>query len=86
MAKFVIAGRVDCPRYAKAEMLSETLSAQLPHFNINKVIEIECSIYRSTFIWIYFCHRSLSVKMSGHLGCKIPAQLMAGLILLLRLR
>ncbi len=38
MAKFVLAGRVDCPQYARAEMLAETLRAQLPDFYINKVL------------------------------------------------
>ena len=38
MAKFVVAGKVDCPRYAKAEMLAENLSAKLPQFGLNKVI------------------------------------------------
>ena len=37
MAKFVIAGRADCPGYARAEMLADTLAAKLPHFNVNKV-------------------------------------------------
>ena len=38
MAKFVISGRADCPLYARAEMLADTLSAQLPHFDVHKVL------------------------------------------------
>ena len=48
MAKFVLAGRADCPRYARAEMLADTLHAQLPHFNVNKV----CNIYTCCMIKI----------------------------------
>jgi hypothetical protein len=37
MAKFVIAGRADCPRFARAEMLADHLAASLPHFRVHKV-------------------------------------------------
>ena len=36
MAKFVIAGRADCPHFARAEMLADQLSASLPHFRVHK--------------------------------------------------
>ncbi|KAJ6665362.1 hypothetical protein lerEdw1_004411 [Lerista edwardsae] len=37
MAKFVIAGRADCPYYAKAELLADYLQKNLPHFRIHKI-------------------------------------------------
>ena len=36
MAMFVIAGRADCSRYARAEMLADQLAASLPHFRVHK--------------------------------------------------
>ena len=37
MAKFVIAGKVDCAAYARAEMLADRLNACLPDFHVHKV-------------------------------------------------
>lgn len=37
MAKFVIAGRADCPAFARAELLADTLAASLPDFRVHKV-------------------------------------------------
>ena len=37
MAKFVVAGRADCPSYARAEILADTLAARLPDFCVHKV-------------------------------------------------
>ncbi|XP_070712041.1 putative malate dehydrogenase 1B [Pempheris klunzingeri] len=37
MAKFVLAGRTDCPHYAKAELLAERLQRSLPNFRIHKI-------------------------------------------------
>ncbi|XP_010614396.1 putative malate dehydrogenase 1B isoform X2 [Fukomys damarensis] len=38
MAKFVIAGKADCPYYAKAELLADYLQKNLPDFQIFKII------------------------------------------------
>ncbi|XP_077131856.1 putative malate dehydrogenase 1B isoform X3 [Ranitomeya variabilis] len=37
MAKFVLAGRADCPYYAKAELLADYLQKNLPNFRIHKM-------------------------------------------------
>ncbi|XP_056157069.1 putative malate dehydrogenase 1B [Lampris incognitus] len=37
MAKFVIAGKADCPYYAKAELLGDHLQGSLPDFRIKKI-------------------------------------------------
>ncbi|XP_018585070.1 putative malate dehydrogenase 1B [Scleropages formosus] len=37
MAKFVLAGRADCPHFAKAELLADTLHGNLPDFHVHKV-------------------------------------------------
>ncbi|XP_054629660.1 putative malate dehydrogenase 1B [Dunckerocampus dactyliophorus] len=37
MAKFVLAGKTDCPYYAKAELLADRLQNSLPNFNIHKI-------------------------------------------------
>ncbi|XP_076736352.1 putative malate dehydrogenase 1B isoform X2 [Maylandia zebra] len=37
MAKFVLAGKTDCPYYAKAELLADTLQQCLPDFKIHKI-------------------------------------------------
>ncbi|XP_051914739.1 putative malate dehydrogenase 1B isoform X3 [Hippocampus zosterae] len=37
MAKFVLAGRTDCPYYAKAELLADRLARSLPNFRIHKI-------------------------------------------------
>ncbi|KAM9334300.1 putative malate dehydrogenase 1B [Symphorus nematophorus] len=37
MAKFVLAGRTDCPLYAKAELLADSLQKSLPNFSIHKI-------------------------------------------------
>ncbi|XP_006142512.1 putative malate dehydrogenase 1B isoform X1 [Tupaia chinensis] len=39
MAKFVIAGRGDCPYYAKAELLADYLQKNLPDFRIHKITQ-----------------------------------------------
>ncbi|XP_008054336.1 putative malate dehydrogenase 1B [Carlito syrichta] len=39
MAKFVIAGRADCPYYAKAELLADYLQKNLPDFRIHKITQ-----------------------------------------------
>ena len=36
MAMFVIAGRADCPRFSRAEMLADQLAASMPHFRVHK--------------------------------------------------
>ncbi|KAL6115443.1 mdh1b [Pungitius sinensis] len=37
MAKFVLAGKADCPHYAKAELLADRLQRSLPDFRIHKI-------------------------------------------------
>ncbi|XP_073698789.1 putative malate dehydrogenase 1B [Garra rufa] len=37
MAKFVLAGKADCPYYAKAELLADVLQRNLPDFHIHKI-------------------------------------------------
>uniref|UniRef100_UPI0037E7BBA0 putative malate dehydrogenase 1B n=1 Tax=Semicossyphus pulcher TaxID=241346 RepID=UPI0037E7BBA0 len=37
MAKFVVAGKTDCPHYAKAELLADRLQQCLPNFRIHKI-------------------------------------------------
>ena len=39
MARFVIAGKADCPFYAKAELLADELSLNLPSFKVHKVVK-----------------------------------------------
>ncbi|KAF6114955.1 malate dehydrogenase 1B [Phyllostomus discolor] len=39
MAKFVLAGRADCPYYAKAELLADYLQKNLPDFRIYKITQ-----------------------------------------------
>ncbi|XP_023366189.1 putative malate dehydrogenase 1B [Otolemur garnettii] len=39
MAKFVIAGKADCPYYAKAELLADYLQKNLPDFKIHKITQ-----------------------------------------------
>ncbi|XP_012891550.1 PREDICTED: putative malate dehydrogenase 1B isoform X1 [Dipodomys ordii] len=39
MAKFVIAGKADCPFYAKAELLADYLQKNLPDFRIFKITQ-----------------------------------------------
>lgn len=38
MAKFVIAGKSNCPYYAKAELLGDALVKNLPNFEIYKKV------------------------------------------------
>ena len=38
MAKFVIAGKADCPFYARAELLADELSMRLPDFSVHKIL------------------------------------------------
>ncbi|XP_048091244.1 putative malate dehydrogenase 1B [Alosa alosa] len=37
MARFVVAGKADCPHYAKAELLADLLQRKLPDFRIHKI-------------------------------------------------
>ncbi|KAM3857152.1 putative malate dehydrogenase 1B [Diretmus argenteus] len=37
MTKFVLAGKADCPYYAKAELLADLLQLSLPNFSIHKI-------------------------------------------------
>ncbi|XP_061571472.1 putative malate dehydrogenase 1B [Cololabis saira] len=37
MSKFVLAGKADCPHYAKAELLADALQGSLPNFRVHKV-------------------------------------------------
>ncbi|XP_041835080.1 putative malate dehydrogenase 1B isoform X2 [Melanotaenia boesemani] len=37
MAKFVLAGKADCPYYAKAELLADALQRSLPNFKAHKI-------------------------------------------------
>ncbi|KAJ8350309.1 hypothetical protein SKAU_G00254390 [Synaphobranchus kaupii] len=37
MAKFVLAGKADCPYFAKAEILADFLQRNLPNFSIHKI-------------------------------------------------
>ncbi|XP_063068674.1 putative malate dehydrogenase 1B isoform X2 [Engraulis encrasicolus] len=37
MARFVLAGKADCPHYAKAELLADSLHRKLPDFRIHKI-------------------------------------------------
>ena len=37
MAKFVVAGRADCPHFARAEALADNAAAKLPDFKVHKV-------------------------------------------------
>ncbi|XP_051839652.1 putative malate dehydrogenase 1B [Antechinus flavipes] len=39
MAKFVIAGKADCPYFAKAELLADYLQRNLPDFRVHKIIQ-----------------------------------------------
>ncbi|KAM4697838.1 putative malate dehydrogenase 1B [Rhinophrynus dorsalis] len=39
MAKFVLAGRADCPYYAKAELLADYLQKNLPYFRVHKITQ-----------------------------------------------
>ncbi|CAH2306401.1 malate dehydrogenase 1B [Pelobates cultripes] len=39
MAKFVLAGKADCPYYAKAELLADYLQKNLPHFRVHKITQ-----------------------------------------------
>lgn len=38
MAKYVIAGKSDCPYYAKAELLADELNARLNDFKVHKIV------------------------------------------------
>lgn len=39
MAKFVIAGKSNCPYFAKAELLGDQLSRNLSDFKIHKIVK-----------------------------------------------
>lgn len=39
MAKYVIAGKANCPFYAKAELLGDELALNLPDFKIHKIVK-----------------------------------------------
>ena len=54
MAKFVVAGKVDCAAYARAELLADQLTSCLPDFHLHKVLgEIfppeNCSLFLESF-------------------------------------
>lgn len=49
MAKFVIAGRADCTRFARAEMLADTLQGMLPDMKVHKVNRL-CLRHGVTFL------------------------------------
>ena len=38
MAKYVIAGKSDCPFYAKAELLADELQSRLKDFKVHKIV------------------------------------------------
>lgn len=38
MAKYVIAGRSDCPYYARAELMADELALKLPSFQVHKIV------------------------------------------------
>ncbi|XP_072834373.2 putative malate dehydrogenase 1B isoform X1 [Pogona vitticeps] len=69
MAKFVLAGRADCPYYAKAELVADSLEKNLPNFRIHKITQHPDNWETSTCEII-----SLFLKMKGgviwmhHLG------------------
>lgn len=44
MAKFVVAGKVDCAAYARAEMLAEQMQFYLPDFHVHKVSTVIVAI------------------------------------------
>ncbi|XP_078407670.1 putative malate dehydrogenase 1B [Cetorhinus maximus] len=39
MAKFVVAGKANCPYYAKAEFVAEYLQKNLPDFQVHKIVQ-----------------------------------------------
>ena len=39
MAKYVIAGKANCPFYAKAELLADDLALNLPDFKVHKIVK-----------------------------------------------
>lgn len=39
MAKYVIAGKANCPFYAKAELLADELALNLPDFRVHKIVK-----------------------------------------------
>ncbi|XP_067844177.1 putative malate dehydrogenase 1B isoform X2 [Heptranchias perlo] len=39
MAKFVVAGRANCPYYAKAELVADYLEKNLPDFKVHKIVQ-----------------------------------------------
>ncbi|XP_052829885.1 putative malate dehydrogenase 1B isoform X2 [Octopus bimaculoides] len=41
MAKFVIAGKLDCPYYVRAELLGDKLALNLPDFKIHKIVKTD---------------------------------------------
>ena len=49
-----ITGTADCPYYAKAELLGDTLADNLPNFNLHKIViqpnEWEVRIHRSSIL------------------------------------
>ncbi|XP_029924404.1 putative malate dehydrogenase 1B [Myripristis murdjan] len=72
MAKFVLAGKADCPFYAKAELLADKLQGSLPNFSIHKIcihpdeweewLEVTCRAngwkhQQSPLIWRDLVHR-----------------------------
>ena len=45
MARFVVAGKVDCAAYARAEILADQLKTYLPDFHVHKVYILPLSCY-----------------------------------------
>ena len=45
MARFVVAGKVDCAAYARAEILADQLKTYLPDFHVHKVYTLPLSCY-----------------------------------------
>ena len=44
MARFVVAGKVDCAENARAEILADQLKTYLPDFHVHKVYTHLCSM------------------------------------------
>ena len=55
MAKFVIAGKADCPSYARAEALADQLANYLPDFRVHKVKTRHCSVKRYFNLRVCVC-------------------------------
>lgn len=65
MAKFVVAGKVDCAAYARAELLADQLQSCLPDFHVHKV-SLQCK-FPSAVAYIERCRWRCRVR-SGPSG------------------